>query len=422
MSLGALNVRLRTIMRTPKEAISEILGRIEPITDTEAIPIKEAAGRILSEEVVSDVDLPPFEKSMMDGYAVRSEDTGDGAWSLRKLGESRAGEAFGGAVGPGECIAIYTGAEMPDGADAVVMVERTREDDAGLMHSEGGVPSFQNVAHKGEVLAEGRSVLSAGRRLDPVDLALLAAVGCDPVPVFRRPRVSILTTGDELVPAGTKPGPAQIREGNTVFLAAAAQAAGVELLEIGIVADSRELLEAAFERAFDAGDVLITTGGVSMGKYDLVGPCLEAIGTEPVLHKVAIKPGKPIWFGMRHKKPVFGLPGNPVSSLLGFEVFVRPALVRLSGGTVEDQAPRIAVGRWNGGSKSAAEREINLPVAVTVGADGVPLLTPVPWKGSADVAGLSSAAGFGIIPAGGSVANGELIQWRPFACGSIGGW
>ncbi|MFT5831058.1 MAG: molybdopterin molybdotransferase, partial [Bacteroidia bacterium] len=166
MSLGALNVRLRTIMRTPKEAISEILGRIEPITDTEAVPIKEAAGRILSEEVVSDVDLPPFEKSMMDGYAVRSEDTGDGAWSLRKLGESRAGEAFGGAVGPGECIAIYTGAEMPDGADAVVMVERTREDDAGLMHSEGGVPSFQNVAHKGEVLAEGRSVLSAGRRLD----------------------------------------------------------------------------------------------------------------------------------------------------------------------------------------------------------------------------------------------------------------
>ena len=422
MSPGALNVRLLSIMRTPKEAISEILGRIEPITETEAVPIKDAAGRILAEQVVSDVNLPPFEKSMMDGYAVRSEDAIDGPWSLRKLGESRAGEAFKGAVGPGECIAIYTGAEMPDGANAVVMVERTREDAAGLMHSEGQVPPFQNVAHKGEVLAEGRGVLSAGRRLTPVDLALLAAVGCDPVPVFRRPRVSILTTGDELVPAGTKPGPSQIREGNTVFLAAAAKEAGVELLEIGIVADDRELLEAAFERAFEAGDVLITTGGVSMGKYDLVGPCLEAIGTEPVLHKVAIKPGKPIWFGVRGKKPVFGLPGNPVSSLLGFEVFVRPALVRLSGGALEDQAPRIAMGRWNGGSKSAAEREVNLPVAVTVGADGVPLLTPVPWKGSADVAGLSSAAGFGIISAGGAVTNGELIPWRPFACGSTGGW
>ena len=410
-------------MRTPKEAIAEILSQIAPLEQQEMIILADAAGRILSREVTSDVNLPPFEKSMMDGYAVRSSDTSGGAWDLRKLGESRAGEAFSGSVGPGECIAIYTGAEMPEGADAVVMIERTREE-GERMHSEGVVREFLNVAHKGEVLAEGRSVLSAGRRLDAVDLALLAAVGCDPVPVIRRPRLSILTTGDELVPAGSKPGPAQIREGNTVFLAAAAKEMGVELLEIGIVPDSREQLEAAFARALDAGDVLITTGGVSMGKYDLVGPCLEAIGTTPILHKVAIKPGKPIWFGMRGEKPVFGLPGNPVSSLLGFEVFVRPALARLSGRSLEAQRPRIAVGRWGGGSKAAAEREINLPVAVNVDSDGVPLLSPVPWKGSADVAGLSSASGFVIIPANGAVSAGELIKWRPFGSGSgaIVGW
>jgi molybdopterin molybdotransferase len=158
-----------------------------------------------------------------------------------------------------------------------------------------------------------------------------------------------------------------------------------------------------------------------------VGPSLEAIGTEPVLHKVAIKPGKPIWFGMRGKKPVFGLPGNPVSSLLGFEVFVRPALARLSGANLEAQRPRTALGRWEGSSKAAAEREINLPVAVTIGSDGVPLLSPVPWKGSADVAGLSNAAGFVIVPANSAIASGEVVKWRPFGCGSgstgsIGGW
>jgi molybdopterin molybdotransferase len=405
------------------EAIAEILSQIAPLEQEEMVSLLDAAGRILARKVTSDVNLPPFEKSMMDGYAVRASDSCDGEWSLRKIGESRAGEAFGGAIAKGECIAIYTGAEMPLGADAVVMVERTREVD-GSMHSSGAVHEFSNVAHKGEVLAEGRSVLSAGRRLDAVDLALLAAVGCDPVPVIRRPRLSILTTGDELVPASQKPGPAQIREGNTVFLAAAAKEMGVELLEIGIVPDSKEKLEAAFVRALDAGDALITTGGVSMGKYDLVGPCLEAIGTRPVLHKVAIKPGKPIWFGMRGEKPVFGLPGNPVSSLLGFEVFVRPALARLSGAAVEAQQPRIAMGRWNGGAKTAAEREINLPVAVTVDSDGVPLLSPVPWKGSADVAGLSSAAGFAIIAENSAIAPGELIRWRPFGCGSgaIGGW
>ena len=239
-------------MRTPKEAIAEILSQIAPLEQQEMIILADAAGRILAQQVTSDVNLPPFEKSMMDGYAVRSSDTSEGAWNLRKLGESRAGEAFSGSVGPGECIAIYTGAEMPEGADAVVMIERTREE-GDRMHSEGVAREFLNVAHKGEVLAEGRSVLSAGRRLDAVDLALLAAVGCDPVPVIRRPRLSILTTGDELVPAGSKPGPAQIREGNTVFLAAAAKEMGVELLEIGIVPDSREQLEVAFARALDAG-------------------------------------------------------------------------------------------------------------------------------------------------------------------------
>jgi molybdopterin molybdotransferase len=295
------------------------------------------------------------------------------------------------------------------------MVERVREE-AGRVHSSGAVPVAQHVSHVGEILGVGRTVLSAHRRIDAIDLTVLAAVGADPVAVFRRPRITVLTTGDELVPPASVPGPSQIREGNTVFLAAAAQAASpnCELLEVGIVPDDPAELKRRFERALVEGDALVTTGGVSMGRYDLVGPCLEELGVEPILHKVAIKPGKPIWFGKRGDRPVFGLPGNPVSSLLGFEVFVRPALAALGGAGPEEQAERLLRGRWDGPSKAAAERQLNLPVAVTRGDDGVALLSPAVWKGSADVVGLANAQGFAVIPAHTAVAAGELISWRPF--------
>ncbi|MDF1799092.1 MAG: molybdopterin molybdotransferase MoeA [Planctomycetota bacterium] len=402
-------------MRTPQDAIADILKHITSLQDVEEVPLSEACGRILASEIRSDVDLPPFEKAMMDGIALAAEDSSEGDWDLELVGESRAGVGFDGELQRGQAIRIYTGAELCAGADAVVMVERTREE-AGRVHSSGLVPAGQHVSHKAEILGIGRTVLSPGHRIDAIDLTLLAAVGADPVQVFRRPRITVLTTGDELVPPSAVPGPGQIREGNTIFLAAAATAAspGCVLVEVGIVPDDPEQLKARFERALTEGDALVTTGGVSMGKYDLVGPCLEAIGVEPILHKVAIKPGKPIWFGKRGTKPVFGLPGNPVSSLLGFEVFVRPALAALGGAGPEEQAERLATGRWDGPPKSAAERQLNLPVAVSRGDDGVALLSPSVWRGSADVAGLASAGGFAIIPADSAVATGELIQWRPF--------
>lgn len=406
-------------MRTPQEAIADILAHIEPLTDTEHVPLAAARGRVLAEDVVSDVDLPPFEKAMMDGIAVRAADTAEGPWDLELVGEARAGAAFDGALAPGQAIRIYTGAPMCSGADAVVMVEKVREAE-GRVGSDGAVPAGQHVSHLGEILAVGRVVLSAGRRIDAVDLTLLAAVGADPVTVVRRPRITVLTTGDELVPPGQVPGPSQIREGNTIFLAAAAAAdsPNVELLEVGLVPDDAAELERRFAAALEGGDALVTTGGVSMGKYDLVGACLEAVGVEPILHKVAIKPGKPIWFGKRGAKPVFGLPGNPVSSLLGFEVFVRPALAALGGAGPEEQRQRLLKGRWDGPSRAAGDRQLNLPVAVAFGADGVPLLSPSVWKGSADVAGLTAAQGFAVIPAESAVATGELIDWRPFG-GSV---
>lgn len=402
-------------MRSPDEAIAEILGAVAPLGSTEEVALRDACGRVLARAPVSDVDLPPFEKSMMDGFAVRASDCTQSGWRLKVIGESRAGFAFAGDPKPGEAVEIYTGAPLPAGLDSVQMIEKTRRE-GDLVVSDAPVTAGQNVAHLGEILGMGRSVLSAGRRINAMDLSLLAAVGADPVAVFKRPRISILTTGDELVAANQKPGPDQIREGNTLFLAARAGAAapGCEVLEVGLVPDDPDALEAAFARALDRGDALVTTGGVSMGKYDLVGVTLEKLGVEPILHKVAIKPGKPIWFGKRGDQPVFGLPGNPVSSLLGFDVFVQPALSKLAGATGAELAQTRYLARWAGKPKRGGDRQLNLPAVLAQAADGVWEVRPAPWKGSADIAGLADAQAFAIIEPDARVEPGDLVHWRPF--------
>ena len=408
-------------MLTPREALEAILGRIPQAEGRELVPLLEAAGRCLAEPAVSDVDLPPFEKSMMDGFAVRSAELAEAGRTLACVGESRAGVPFLGTVPPGACVEIFTGAELPAGCDAVEMVERTSR--AGeRVTFERAVPAGRHVSHRGEILAEGRTVHGPRRRLSPADLSVLAAIGVDPVPVFPRPRVSVLTTGDELVPARVRPGRGQIREGNTLFLAAACSRLGCEVRRCGIVPDVPEVLERAFAEALDDGDVLITTGGVSVGKYDLVGAAFERLGVEPLLHKVAIKPGKPIWFGMRGRTPVFGLPGNPVSSLLGFEVFVRPALARLAGAPPAEEQERLGTGRWRGPETRAAERQENLPARLLPpadagggGGDGAPGLEPLPWRGSADLVAVAEADALVVVPPGSAIAPGALVRYRPLS-------
>lgn len=404
-------------MRTVREAIGEILERVTPLHDTEHVPLRSAAGRVLAEAPVSDVELPPFEKSAMDGFAVRSADfAGRGPHDeveLAYLGESRAGAAFDGAVPAGSCVAIYTGAELPADCDAVVMVEKSRRAGARVA-LRGPAPPGQHVNHRGEVLALEQPVGAPGRVLTGVDLAVLAAVGADPAPVFRRPRISILTTGDELVRASERPGRGQIREGNTLYLAAAAEALPVELVRVGIVGDDPDELERAFAAALDEGDALVTTGGVSMGRYDLVGPALEKLGAVCHVHKVAVKPGKPIWFGLRGDKPIFGLPGNPVSSLLGFELFVRPALLRLAGAGARYQEERLRRGRWAGEETAPNDvRQQNLPARVVPAADGVDELVPVAYRGSADVVGLCAAEAFALVEPGAVLRRGDALLYRP---------
>jgi molybdopterin molybdotransferase len=401
-------------MRTPEEAVSEILEHTAGPGEAEDCVLAEAAGRVLASDVEADRDLPPFEKSAMDGYAVQRADFSGASASevaLRLVGESSAGSPHEGALKAGECIAIYTGAVVPDDCDAVVMVERTRREGDTVWMTDDPRPR-QHICARGEDVRRGQRVLAGGRRLGPADLSVLASVGCEPVPVFPRPRVSILTTGDELVSPAEVPGPGQIREGNTLHLAALARAAGAVVLRAEVLRDDPEHLARSFELALADSDFLISTGGVSMGRYDLVGDALRACGVERVFHKVAIKPGKPVWFGVREEVAVFGLPGNPVSCLVGHEVFVRPALAKRAG-AVAEQAEGLRLGRWDGDSPRTGDRQQNIPVAVTLGEDGVDLLRPVPWRSSADVVGLARAAGLAVLEPGETLEPGDLCPYRP---------
>ena len=359
----------RAAMLTPGEALTQVLEHISAPARIERVPLCEAHGRCLAGEAVSDVDLPPFEKSMMDGFALASSDLAAPA-RLECVGESRAGAPFTGSLAPGQCVEIYTGAELPARCDAVEMIENVRVEGRSV-HFERALRSGQNVSHQGEILRTGHTVYGPRRRLSAADLSVLASIGHDPVPVFERPRVAVLTTGDELVEPRHKPARGQIREGNTLFLSAACRALGCTLTRVAIVRDDPVELERAFRAALDESDVLLTTGGVSVGKYDLVGRAFEAVGVAPILHKVAVKPGKPLWFGKRGAQPVFGLPGNPVSTLLGFELFMRAALVRLAGDDPELERERVGRGRWCGRSERGWDRQNNLPARLRLGADGV---------------------------------------------------
>ena len=223
----------------------------------------------------------------------------------------------------------------------------------------------------------------------------------------------ILTTGDELVRPDQRPGAGQIREGNTLHLAALSRACGADVVGVEQVPDEPAALRERFGVALDSADVVVTTGGVSMGKYDLVAEAFEDVGVQKVFHKVAIKPGKPIWFGTRGARLVFALPGNPVSCLLDHEVFVRPALARLEGAPAIEERERIRVGRWCGGTTRTNPRQQNLPVTVQQARDGVEELTPIEWSSSADIVGLASASGMAIVAPDGRLEPGELVAYRP---------
>jgi molybdopterin molybdotransferase len=308
------------------DALQAILARAHPLGH-ETVELTRARGRILARDVVADEDLPGMPRSSVDGYAVMA---GDSAAEFDVLEEVTAGRLAHGQVRPGTAVRIMTGGTLPPGADAVVMVEDVEETD-GRAVLQQRPRRGENVHPPGMDLARGQHVLGAGSRIGAAEVGLLATVGCSEVPVFRRPRVAVLATGDELVEPHQTPPPGSVRDSNRFALMAAAEDAGAEVAWQAHVRDDEAQLERAMREGLAAADVLITSGGVSMGTRDLIKPLLEKMATIE-FGRVSFKPGKPLTFATAGGgKLAFGLPGFPVSSLVTFEVFVRPALLKLGG-------------------------------------------------------------------------------------------
>lgn len=320
-------------MISVEQARERVLAGIERL-EPERVGLIEALGRVLAEDVVSDIDVAPFDNSAMDGYAVRAEDVAAASEEtpvrLAVVKHVPAGAFPTRAVGPGQAARIMTGAPMPEGADAVVMVERTREEDGGAVAViMAPVKPGENVRRKGEDVRAGEVVLRAGEVVGPAAVGLLASVGCAEPLVYRRPRVAIVATGDELVDVTEKPGPGKIRNSNSYSLSAQVLAAGGEPHVLGVARDDVASTEALLSRAPEF-DLMVTTGGVSMGDYDVVKGVLERLG-EMDFWKVAMRPGAPQTHGRIGSTPFFGLPGNPTSTMVGFELFVRPVLRKMAG-------------------------------------------------------------------------------------------
>jgi molybdopterin molybdotransferase len=312
------------------EALRAVLERTNPL-GAESITLDDSLGRVLAETVASDVDMPPFDRSAMDGFALRSADVKAVPATLRVVGQVRAGESKALAVGPGEAVQIMTGAPVPQGADAVQQVERTSCDAPGLVAIRGPVDAGANIAPRGSEVRVGDVVLPSGRFIDPATIAVLAAVGCSQVSVGRRPTLAVLVTGDEIVPVHQKPTEARIRNSNGPALRAQALWAGARAVSLGVAGDDETSLARAMEPGLDA-DILVVSGGVSAGAYDLVEGVFERVlGVEIVFRRVAIKPGAPLVFGHRGKTLIFGLPGNPVSAQVTFDIFVKAALLKMQG-------------------------------------------------------------------------------------------
>lgn len=399
-------------MLTIDEALEKILERARPRRPAR-VALAEASGCVLAEDVVADLDLPPFDKALVDGYAVRSADLTNGEPRRLRLGETIvAGGTPTRPLAPGEAAAIMTGAPLPDGADAVVMLEQARCPAPAIVEFAATAQPGLNRLARGRELRRGEVVLKSGDRLNAAAIGLLAAVGRGDVAAIPRPSVAFLATGDELVPHGQRPGPGQIRETNTVALRALAEACGFDTSPSPpdrIARDEPTALRRAICRALEASsrtgraDVLVISGGVSAGTKDLVPAALESLGIEPVFHKVRLRPGKPLWFGLRpsikDRPPtlVFGLPGNPVSGLVCFLLFVRPALEALAGRPARSTGLRSypLAHRF----EHRGERPTYHPARLVLD-EGEARVAPLDWAGSADLRTVATADGFACFPAG----------------------
>ncbi len=380
------------------------------VSDVVDVSIPEAIGAVLAEAVVAEEDVPPFANSAVDGYAVRAADTTDAPNRLRVVGEVAAGWSTDRIVQPGEAIRIMTGAPMPGGADASVMVEDTeREGDDVLVRS--SVTAGTSVRRVGDDVHIGTALFEAGTVVRPAVAGVLASVNARRVRVFRTPRVAVLSTGDELISDGSVLRPGQIRESNKTMLLPLVADAGCEAIDLGVVRDDEPTLEAVLRDAAASYDAIVTSGGVSMGEYDVVKAVLSRIADMRWM-QIAIKPAKPFAFGLLaagdRLTPVFGLPGNPVSSMVSFELFARPALRKMMGHSNLDRTMVVAVAD-EGLRRRTDGKTHYMRVAGSFAADGRYHISSVGAQGSHQLAATSLADAIAIVPDGDGVEPGGSV-------------
>jgi len=385
------------------EALALVLERVEPLP-AEAVRVAAAAGRVLAAPASAAVDLPPFASSAMDGYAVRAADV---PATLPVVARIAAGRPAPRALAPGETMAIATGGVVPEGADAVIPIEYVVEHDNDVEFP-AAVDVGANVRPRGGDVRAGEPVVDGGVRLGPAQLGALSAAGIAEVACARRPRAAVLTTGTELRSPGEPLAAGQVYEANGTILAAALAAAGADVDVLPPVPDDEDAHRRALERGLGA-DVLVSSGGVSVGPHDLVREVSRSLGVEEVFWRVAVKPGKPIAFGVRGRTLVFGLPGNPVSSLVGFELFVRPAVLALQG--LRDPGPHFHVGRLVIGLRRNEGRDELVRARSSVDSEGV-VLEPLRGQESHMIARAAAADALVFVPRGaGELAAGEPARF-----------
>lgn len=374
----------------------------------ESIALTAARGRVLAEDVIADTDLPPFDRALMDGYAVRAVDTEGAPVRLRIAGEAAAGAGWRGELQAGEAVRIMTGAPVPAGADSVQQVELTRETEAGaLVEIERATVPAQFISKRATEITRGELVLRAGETLNAAMVAALASFGYARVQVGARPRVVVLATGTELVDVGQQPGPDQIRDSNTYSLLAYAEAAGAHAEHLPFAGDDAALLERVIAESAERADVLVLSGGVSMGVYDFTKTALGALGAEIFFERVALRPGKPTVFARLGRTLVFGLPGNPVSVSVTFNLFARTAIRAMQGATLPAlQEEQAVLGR---AVKGANERASYLPARLRTDASGQLVAEPLRWSGSSDFVAFTRADALLIIEADAGMVEADTI-------------
>ena len=386
------------------EARAFVLGRVAPLPSVE-VGLDEALGAVTAAEVVATEAVPPFANSAMDGYAVRAADIAGAPVELKVVGMVAAGEASDLEVGAGQALRIMTGAPMPAGADAVVLVERTRTE-GDVVTIEIAVEPGTSVREPGEDVRPGDVVVAPGTVLTPGHLGVLASVGVDRVVVHGRPTVGVLSTGDELVTSGPL-GRGQIRDSNRPTLLALVRDAGFEAVDLGVVADDEASVTAALRQAVAACDAVLTSGGVSMGDLDYIKVVLDRIGDMRWM-QIAIKPAKPFAFGTVGEVPVFGLPGNPVSSMVSFELFARPALRRMAGRT--DLHRPVVAATAPDGLRRTLDGKTHFARVVASQEDGGWVVRSAGGQGSHHLAAMAAANALAVLPDGDGVAPGGSVD------------